>query len=187
MKQHFWDDYKDMVFGDFIVTSEFVRVFLVDTKTDLYKQGQWATFAVSDRPSSAYQLMQQLLQTLMSHASQEIRDNMSSIPVMFRTSVGSFADVFSSKISYNEFLAQLKTACSALGLDPNLFGTHSMRRGSTTDQFIHGIPDKVIKLSGRWKSHAFERYIDQGQLLQLQLHSLKSRELRLKDVGIVGQ
>jgi hypothetical protein len=112
---------------------------------------------------------------------------MSSIPVMFRTSVGSFADVFSSKISYNEFLAQLKTACSALGLDPNLFGTHSMRRGSTTDQFIHGIPDKVIKLSGRWKSHAFERYIDQGQLLQLQLHSLKSRELRLKDVGIVGQ
>ena len=182
-----WDDYKDMVFGDFIVTSEFVRVFLVDTKTDLYKQGQWATFAVSDRPSSAYQLMQYLLQTLMSHSSQEIRDNMSSIPVMFRTPVGSFADVFSSKISYNEFLAQLKTACSALGLDANLFGTHSMRRGSTTDQFIHGIPDKVIKLSGRWKSHAFERYIDQGQLLQLQLHSLKSRELRLKDVGVIGQ
>ena len=46
---------------------------------------------------------------------------------------------------------------------------------------------RVIKLSGRWKSHAFERYMDQGQLLQLQLHSLKSRELRLKDVGVIGQ
>ena len=180
------DDYKDMVFGDFIVISQFVRVFFVDTKTDLYKQGQWATFAVFDRPSSAYQLIQCLLHMLMSHSSQEIRDNMSSIPVMFRTPVGSFADVFSSKISYNEFLTQLKSACFALGLDANLFGTHSMRRGSTTDQFIHGIPDKVIKLSGRWKSHAFERYIDQGQLFQLQLHSLKSRELRLKDVGAIG-
>ena len=42
------DDYKDMVFGDFIVISQFVRVFFVDTKTDLYKQGQWATFAVLD-------------------------------------------------------------------------------------------------------------------------------------------
>ena len=49
------------------------------------------------------------------------------------------------------------------------------------------ILDKVIKLSGRWKSHAFERYLDQGQLFQLQLHSLKSRELRLKDVGAIGQ
>ena len=112
---------------------------------------------------------------------------MSSIPVMFRTPIVSFADVCSSKISYNEFLTQLKSACSALGLDANLFGTHSMRRGSTTDQFIHGIPDKVIKLSGRWKSHAFERYIDQGQLLQIQLHALKSRELRLKDAAFIGK
>ena len=85
-----------MVFGDFIVTSEFVRVFHVDTKTDLYKQGQWATFAVSDRTSSAaYQVMQRLLQVLMSHTSQEIRDNMSSIPVMFQTPIGSLADVSS--------------------------------------------------------------------------------------------
>ena len=42
------DDNKDMVFGDFIVISQFVRVFFVDTKTDLYKQGQWATFTVLD-------------------------------------------------------------------------------------------------------------------------------------------
>ena len=117
-----------MVFGDFIVLSEFVCVIFVDTKTDLYKQGQWATFAVSERPSSDYQLMQRLLQVLMSHPSQEIRDNMSSIPVIFRTPIVSFADVCSSKISYNEFLIQLKSACSSLGLDADLFGTHSMRR-----------------------------------------------------------
>jgi hypothetical protein len=32
-----WDDYEDMTFGDFIVTNDFVRVFLVDTKTDSMK------------------------------------------------------------------------------------------------------------------------------------------------------
>ena len=37
------------------------------------------------------------------------------------------------------------------------------------------------------KSNAFERYIDQGQLLQLQLQSLKSKELWLKDVGDIGK
>ena len=36
-------------------------------------------------------------------------------------------------------------------------------------------------------AYEFERYIDQGQLLQLQLHSLKSRELRLKNVGVIGK
>ena len=182
-----WDDYKDMVFGDFIVTNDFVRVFLVDTKMDSYKSGQWATFAVSDRPTSVYQLLQKLMEVMAAHSSQEVRDNMSNMPVMFRTTVGLFVDASSSRINYNEFLAELKTACSAVGLDPNLFGTHSMRRGSTTDQFMHGIPDKVIKLSGRWKSNAFERYIDQGQLLQLQLQSLKSRELRLKGAGGIGK
>ena len=29
-----WDDHEDMTLGDFIVTNHFVRVFLVDTKTD---------------------------------------------------------------------------------------------------------------------------------------------------------
>jgi hypothetical protein len=29
-----WDDHEDMTLGDFIVTNDFVRVFLVDTKTD---------------------------------------------------------------------------------------------------------------------------------------------------------
>ena len=34
-----WDDFADTLLGDFIVTHDFVRVFLVDTKTDNYKLG----------------------------------------------------------------------------------------------------------------------------------------------------
>jgi hypothetical protein len=62
---------------------------------------------------------------------------------MFKDNSGSFAQIKLSKIpkvTYNDFLRVLKTACSAIGLS---------------------IPDKVIKVSGRWKSQAFERYIDQ--------------------------
>ena len=49
-----WDDFVDTLFGDFIQTGNFVRVFDVDTKTDNSKSGQWATFAVSESPTSAY-------------------------------------------------------------------------------------------------------------------------------------
>ena len=43
-----------MTLGDFIVTNDFVRVFLVETKTDSYKTGQWATFSASLRPYELY-------------------------------------------------------------------------------------------------------------------------------------
>ena len=80
------------------------------------------------------------------------------------------------KIKYQEFLRILKGGCEAIGLEPSLFGTHSMRRGHTTDQFRFGIPDQVIKTSGRWKSHASERYIDKEAILHLQSRAIQLME-----------
>ncbi len=52
-----WDYFTDTLFVDFIVTHDFVRVFLVDTKTDHYKSGQWDTFSVSSTKTSVYTLI----------------------------------------------------------------------------------------------------------------------------------
>ena len=129
-----WDDYKDMVFGDFIVTHEFVRVFLVDTKTNVYKNGQWATFAVSERPNSAYQLLQRLIRVMTTSSSKEVRVNMSDMPSMFRTTIGSFVDASSFKISYNEFLTQIEDSkcCCGIGSQSfwNPFSTNRIKNGS---------------------------------------------------------
>jgi hypothetical protein len=51
--------------GDFIVTHDFVRVFLVDAKTDNYKSGQWATFSVSPTETSAYVLLHNLVKNMV--------------------------------------------------------------------------------------------------------------------------
>jgi hypothetical protein len=53
-----WDDFVDTLLGDFIVTHDFVRVFLVDTKTNNCKSGQWATFSASSTETSVYTLLQ---------------------------------------------------------------------------------------------------------------------------------
>ena len=172
-----WDDYADMTFGDFIVTNDFVRVFLVDTKTDLYKSGQWATFAASLRPNSAYQLYRRLVVALSDELSTE---QVSQWPIMFGSEWGQLGQSLvpsAPKIIYQEFLKILKGGCEAIGLDPSIFGTHSMRRGNVSDQFRFGIPDQVIKTSGRWKSHAFERYIDKEVTLHLQLRAIQLMEV----------
>ena len=80
-----WDDFSDTLFGDFIQTDNFVRVFVVDTKTDNSKSGQWATFAVSESSTSAYQLAQALKREIQSFASPYIRDNLASFPIMFKS------------------------------------------------------------------------------------------------------
>ena len=173
-----FDDYQEMTLGDFIVTNDFVRVFLIETKTDLCKSGQWATFAASSRTNSAFQLYQKLINSLVQGGLPH--EHIALWPIMFKDNSGSFAQIKLSKIpkvTYNDFLRGLKKACSAIGLNPSAFGTHSLRRGSVTDQFLEGIPDRVIKISGRWKSQAFERYIDQEMILRLHLHSIKLMEV----------
>ena len=92
---------------------------------------------------------------------------------MFKFLQGSENNHEIQKITYNEFLKELKTACTAIGLNPALFATHSLRRGSVSDQFMNGVPDKVIKYSGRWRSNAFEAYIDHSVLFELQLQTME--------------
>ena len=64
------------------------------------------------------------------------------------------------KPTNRQFLAvQLKKWIKELGLSPNSYNTHSLRIGRATDMAAAGVPDQVIKATGRWKTDAFVRYI----------------------------
>jgi hypothetical protein len=52
------------------------------------------------------------------------------------------------------------------GLNPVILVTHSLRKGSVSDQFTNGVPEKIIKYSGQWRSNAFESYIDHTVLFE---------------------
>ena len=41
---------------------------------------------------------------------------------------------------------------SALGFDPTVFGMHSFRAGGATAAANAGVPDRLFKRHGRWKS-----------------------------------
>ena len=113
----------------------------MDTKTDSYKSGQWATFAASFRPNSAYQLYRRLVVALSDELSTE---QVSQWPIMFGSERGQLAQslaLSAPKIIYQEFLKILKGG------------------------------------SGRWKSHAFERYIDKEVTLHLQLRAIQLMEV----------
>ena len=112
----------------------------------------------------------------MGNDSVQSLNNLANFPIMFKSLKDSENDHEIQKITYNEFLKELKTACTVIGLNPAFFATHSLRRGSVSDQFMNDVPDKVIKYSGRWRSNAFEAYIDHSVLFELQLQTIQPRK-----------
>jgi hypothetical protein len=167
-----WDDFTDTLLDDFIVTHDFVRVSLVDTKTENYKSGQWVTFSASPTETSTYTLFKNLVKNIVVKTCAQSVHNLSNFPIMFKSFERSGNDREIPKITYNEFLKEFKTGCTAIGLNPALFVTHSLRRGIVLDQFANDVPDKVIKYSGRWRSNTFETYIDHTILFELQLKTI---------------
>jgi hypothetical protein len=108
-----WDDFADTLFGDFIVTHDFVRVFLVDTKTDNYKSGQWTTFLASSTETSAYTLLQNLVKNILSNASQQSLNNSANFPIMFKSLKGSENEHEIPKITHNEFKVKIFQGASS--------------------------------------------------------------------------
>ena len=60
------------------------------------------------------------------------------------------------------FVKHLREAIQAAGIDPTGFSGHSFRSGAATTAANLGVSDAHIKMMGRWKSNAYQRYIKTG-------------------------
>ena len=69
----------------------------------------------------------------MVNACEQSLHNLANFPMMFKSLEGSGNDLEIPKITYNEFPKELKTVYTVIGLNPALFGTHSLRRGCVSD------------------------------------------------------
>ena len=64
-----------------------------------------------------------------------------------------------SGVTYNQFRSIMNQCLTKSDLSPKYFGTHSFRIGRCTDLHKAGFTKAQIKIMGRWKSNAFEKYI----------------------------
>ena len=56
-------------------------------------------------------------------------------------------------------VTELRGVLRELGLEAEHFSGHSFRKGAATTAAAQGVADSQIKLLGRWKSAAFQRYL----------------------------
>ena len=64
-------------------------------------------------------------------------------------------------VTYKDLTDQLRAWIVEIGEnDPELYSSHSLRRGGTTHAFSRGVPEQTIKVLGNWASECFRKYID---------------------------
>jgi integrase len=77
-------------------------------------------------------------------------------------------------LHYNAFVAGVRTALTAAGINPSGFAGHSFRRGAATEAAAAGYSDYEIQLLGRWRSDSYKLYIENSTTrilhLSCQLH-----------------
>ena len=163
-----------------IWTKDYVKIFLVNTKTDKKRDGQWCTIMVSSKPYFAYQLLLRVMNYLQAYTiSGDFKSafgvDLIDAPVTFRVDnfgAGGTRPNLQKKWEYRQFLDRIKVWCHCIGLNPDAFSTHSLRRGGTSDMVLGGVPDSICMENGRWKSmKAYQGYIeDDVQLAKRAAH-----------------
>ena len=63
-------------------------------------------------------------------------------------------------LTYSHFVKLLRRKLSSLGLQPELYSSHSFRRGGASFAFALHLPGELIQLQGDWKSDAYLHYLD---------------------------
>ena len=63
-------------------------------------------------------------------------------------------------LTYAKLSAQLKKWIKLIGLDPNKFSLHSLRRGAASLAFASNVPGEFIKAQGDWSSDAYLQYLN---------------------------
>ena len=66
-------------------------------------------------------------------------------------------------LTYAKFQSMFRDKLKKIGFSEELYkdySSHSFCRGGTTFSFLCGVPTKIIKLLGHWRSDVFLTYID---------------------------
>ena len=62
-------------------------------------------------------------------------------------------------VTADQFRVTLRKVIEDLGLDPQMYGTHSLRAGNAVQLVESGTPVEMVRKIGRWKSNAIYAYL----------------------------
>jgi len=145
-----------------ILTSEILKVNIVESKTDQLRQGSELLIARTSSSTCPVAMLKRYMG--MSWAS----DQFIFHPIQNTKHDETLRE--SGHISYTGLKDLFKRKMSKLGFEAAEFGLHSLRLGGATVAANAGVPDRLFKRHGRWQSkNAKDGYVKDSVENRLQV------------------
>ena len=144
-----FDELSNLKESDVQILEEHMELFIESSKTDQYRDGAWVVIARTASKLCPVTMMERYL-NLGQIAGQDLPD----LP-LFRgitNTRGGGKLRKSGGLSYSRMREVVLEMLSAVGLDKRRFGLHSLRSGGASAAANAGVPDRMFKRHGRWRS-----------------------------------
>ena len=139
-----WDDLSRLRRKDLEFEREYMRVFLERRKNDQYREGSWILIVRTSNPTCQVQLLEKFLRKGGHSPSNFLFRKISHTP--------NGMSLRRQKMTYSRARELFSKHLKGIGLDPSLYGLHSLRSGGTTEAAAWGIPERLIQRHGGWRS-----------------------------------
>ena len=164
---------------DFTVTEEMMKIKIVRSKTDQFRQGDEVLVARTKSSTCPVAMIEHYL----SRTSMEWSDQQFLFQPIQRTKRGETLKG-SGKISYSCLRDLFNKKLTDLGFPAREFGLHSLRAGGATAAANAKVPDRCFKRHGRWRSeNAKDGYVK--DTLESRLGVSKSLGLYLQHYSLL--
>ena len=136
--------------GDVIFQGTHMKVFVEKSKCDQYREGRWVHIAASYKETCPVKNVK-----LYFEKADMIDDECHDLFIfrgVTKTKHYEKLRVMNKPLSYTRVREIVLATLKSIGLNERLYGTHSLRAGGATHSANAGIPDRLWKRHGRWKS-----------------------------------
>ena len=137
-----------------------MAIFLERSKTDTYRNGRTVLIARArgslDPVANLYKYLQ--LANIPDDSNMYIFRQITK-----RKDERQYLRKTDKPIAYSTMRKAILTALSSIGLPASEYGTHSLRAGGASAAARQGVPDRLFKVHGRWRSEdCKDRYIEES-------------------------
>ena len=130
-------------------STEGMVINITSSKTDQYREGASLVIARTGTATCPVSMMQRYFS--MGHLVHDSQDYL--FKGIMHTSSGECLRK-GCGLSYSMLRELLLKKISSPGMDPKVFGMHSLRADGATTAANAGVPDRLFKWHGRWKSES---------------------------------
>ena len=128
----------------------YINIFVCKSKMDIFRQGAWVLIGATDSFTCPVAALRKYLEA--AELNNDFDEDFLFRRATSMKSVNKHRLREGQPLSYSRCLELFREALSSVGLQPKKFGMHSLRSGGASAAANIGVPDRLFKKHGRWRS-----------------------------------